>query len=146
MLKSDFDNGKSIHRKRNHQIENMSISIDSGTSNLKHQNHEWTYMQCVHNQMSDPQSKINIYAICPYCNHLWLTTTKFCSQQVYVTTTNLSASLLATVMFASWELQVETEVIYVGLCYSATLGVSVTQAYGPSVDNSEFRRNFPRQK
>jgi hypothetical protein len=30
----------------------MSILIDNGTSNRKHQNHEWTYMQHVHSQMS----------------------------------------------------------------------------------------------
>jgi hypothetical protein len=31
MLENDTDNDKSIHRKQNHRIENMSISIDNGT-------------------------------------------------------------------------------------------------------------------
>jgi hypothetical protein len=51
--------------------------------------------------------------ICPYYNHLWLTTTKFCSQQVYVTAANLPARLLAMVVSASWGPRVETEVIYI---------------------------------
>jgi hypothetical protein len=65
-LENDTDNGKSILRKRNHQIENISISIDNDTSNRKHRFHEWTYMQYVHNQMSHQQSNINITA--PYAN------------------------------------------------------------------------------
>jgi hypothetical protein len=39
-LENDTDDEKLIHQKRNHHIENMSISIDNGTSNRKHQNHE----------------------------------------------------------------------------------------------------------
>jgi hypothetical protein len=105
-LENDTDNEKLIHRKQNHQIENMSISIDNGASNRKHRNQEWTYMQDVDNQMSDQQSNMNITA-CPYYNHLWLTTTKFCSQQVSVTAANLSARLLAMVASASWGLRVE---------------------------------------
>jgi hypothetical protein len=73
---------------------------------------------------------------------MWLATTKLCSQQVYVTAANLSASLLATVVPASWGLRVETEVIYVGLCYWGTLGLGVTQAYMPSVDNSNYNGIF----
>jgi hypothetical protein len=65
MLENDTENEKSIHRKRNHRIENMLISIDNGTSNRKHRNHEWTYMQHVHNQMSDQQSNMNITAHMP---------------------------------------------------------------------------------
>jgi hypothetical protein len=65
-LENDTDNEKSIYRKRNHRIENMLISIDNGTSNRKHQNHKWTYMQHVHNQMSDQQSNMNITA--PYAH------------------------------------------------------------------------------
>jgi hypothetical protein len=34
-LESDTDDEKSVHRKQNHQNENMSISIDNGTSNRK---------------------------------------------------------------------------------------------------------------
>jgi hypothetical protein len=34
--------------------------------------------------------------------------------------------LLAMVVSASWGLRVETEVIYVGLCYWAMLGLGVT--------------------
>jgi hypothetical protein len=83
--------------------------------------------------------------ICPYYNHLWLTTTKFCSQQVFVTAANLPTRLLTMVASASWRLRVETEVIYVGLCY-LTIWVSVLpKAYGTSDGNSEFRQNFPRK-
>jgi hypothetical protein len=64
IYKNDTDNEKSIHRKRNHRIENTSILIN--TSNRKHRNHEWTYMQHVHNQMSDQQSNMNITA--PYAH------------------------------------------------------------------------------
>jgi hypothetical protein len=86
-LEKDTDNEKSIHQKRNHQIENMSISIDNGTSNRKHQNHEWTYMQHVHNQMSDELSNMNITA--PYAHTIttydWqllnFAANKFLSQQ-----------------------------------------------------------------
>jgi hypothetical protein len=103
MLENDTDNEKSIH-----QIENMSISIDNGTSNRKHQNHEWTYMQHVHNQMSDQQSNMNItppydHSITTYDSRVM--TTKFCSQQVSVTAANLPARLLATVVSASWGLR-----------------------------------------
>jgi hypothetical protein len=59
-LENDTDNEKLIHRKQNHRDENMSILIDNGTSNRKHRNHEWTYMQHVHNQMSDQQSNMKI--------------------------------------------------------------------------------------
>jgi hypothetical protein len=62
-LEYDTDNEKSIHQKWNHQIKNMSISIDNGTSNRKHWNHEWTYMQHVLNQMSDQQFNMNITTI-----------------------------------------------------------------------------------
>jgi hypothetical protein len=55
-----------------------------------------------------------------------LTTTKFCSQQVSVTAANLLASLLVTVVLASWGLRVETEVIYVRLCYEVMLDHGVT--------------------
>jgi hypothetical protein len=44
MSENDTDNEKSIYQKRNHQIENMSTSIDNGTSNRKHRNYEWTYI------------------------------------------------------------------------------------------------------
>jgi hypothetical protein len=105
----------SIHRKRNHQIENVSISIDNSTSNQKHHiQHEWPTIQHEH-----------YYAVCLYYNHTWLTTTKFFSQQVYVEATNLPASLLATVVSVSWGLRAETEVIYVGLYYWVTLGLGV---------------------
>jgi hypothetical protein len=60
MLENDTNNEKSIHPKWNHQIEYMSILIDNGTSNRKHQNHEWAYMQHVHNKMSDRKSNMNI--------------------------------------------------------------------------------------
>jgi hypothetical protein len=38
----------------------------------------------------------------------------------------LPASMLAMVVFASWGLRVETEVIYVRLCYWDMLGLGVT--------------------
>jgi hypothetical protein len=78
---------KLIHWKWNHRIENMSISIDNGTSNRKHRNHEWTYMQHVHNQMSDQQSNMNItapytYTITTYDSQLLnFEANKFLSQQ-----------------------------------------------------------------
>jgi hypothetical protein len=59
-LENDIDNKKSIYRKRYHQIEHMSISIDNGISNRKNRNHEWTYMQHVYHQMSGQQSNMNI--------------------------------------------------------------------------------------
>jgi hypothetical protein len=123
---------KPSDQKWNHQIKNMSISIDNGTLNRKHRNHEWTYMQHVHNQMSDQQSNMNITT--PYAHTIttYDSTTKFGSQQVSITTANLPASLLATIVSARWWLRVETEVIYIGLCYWTMLGLSVI---GPSVNN-----------
>jgi uncharacterized membrane protein len=107
---------------------NVSISIDNGTSNRKHRNREWTYMQHVRNQMSDQQSNRNITTLYAHTitNHLSQTTTKFCRQQVSVTAANLPARLLATVVSACWGMRVRTEVIYVGLYYWTMLGLGVT--------------------
>jgi hypothetical protein len=56
-LENDTDNENWYIR---NETIRSKICIDNSTSNPKHWNHEWIYMQHVHNQMSDQQSNMNI--------------------------------------------------------------------------------------
>jgi hypothetical protein len=124
-LKNDTNNEKSIHRKRNHRIENMSISIDNGTAN---RNHEWTYMQYVHDQMSEQQSNMNITA--PYAHTITIydsqllnfAANKFMSQQP---TYRLGCWRWSCPQVGDREWRLKLY-IHVGLCYWVMLGLSVT--------------------